>query len=77
MQNPITRREKLLKSIVDGQKSSITPITRQEQYLAYIAGESNTKPEHPITREESYLDKVASGGSAKEKYNGEVIITKA
>ena len=40
----------------------MSPITREEQYLAYIAGESNSYPSQPITREEVYLDKIAKSG---------------
>ena len=42
-------------------------ITRKEQYLAYIAGESDTYPDEPITREETFLAeialRIASGGT--------------
>lgn len=42
-------------------------ITRREQYLAYIAGESDTYPDEPITREETFLAeialRIASGGT--------------
>lgn len=38
------------------------PITREEQYLAKIAGQSVPLPEYPITREESYLDYIARTG---------------
>lgn len=37
------------------------PITRQETYLANIAGEKNELPT-PITREEQYLDYIANHG---------------
>lgn len=48
------------------------PITRQESYLANIAGEENPLPEDPITREEIYLDYIAKnggggGGGGEEK----------
>lgn len=63
MSDAITRKESLLKSIADGTSSSLKPITREEQYLAYIAGESNSFPTTPITREEAFLDKIAKRGA--------------
>lgn len=62
MSNPITRKEKLLKSIANGENPQISPITREEQYLSFIAGSGNSIPIHPITREEIYLDKIARQG---------------
>lgn len=62
MSDAITRKESLLKSIADGTSSSLKPITREEQYLAYIAGETNSFPLEPITREEAFLDKIAKSG---------------
>jgi hypothetical protein len=59
----ITREEKLLNSIANGVYSGVQPVTREEQYLSYIAGESYEKPENPITRKELYLDKIPQGGS--------------
>ena len=45
------------------------PITRQEQYLANIAGEGTEYPE-PITREEQYLAYIADiAQSACMKYH--------
>ena len=38
------------------------PLTREEQYLAYIAGEADTYPEKPVTRIEKYLDAIAKNG---------------
>ena len=58
----ITRKEALLKSISGGESANVSPITREEQYLSYIAGESNSYPSQPITREEVYLDKIAKSG---------------
>ena len=63
MSDAITRNESLLKSIADGTSSSLKPITREEQYLAYIAGETNSFPLEPITREEAFLDKIAKNGA--------------
>jgi hypothetical protein len=58
----ITRKEALLRSISGGESANVSPITREEQYLSYIAGESNSYPTQPITREEVYLDKIAKSG---------------
>lgn len=63
MSDAITRKEAYLKSIGDGTSSALKPITREEQYLAYIAGESNSFPTNPITREEAFLDKIAKRGA--------------
>ena len=38
------------------------PITRQEQYLAAIAGGDNPVPDHPLTRVEEYLAAILKGG---------------
>lgn len=38
------------------------PITRNEHYLASIAGQEVELPDHPITREEHYLAAIAEGG---------------
>ena len=59
----ITREEKLLNSIANGVYSGVQPVTREEQYLSYIAGETHTKPDAPITRKEVFLDKIPQGGS--------------
>ena len=59
---PITREEKLLNTLATGVASGVSPITREEQYLAYIAGETATKPDAPITRKEAFLDRVPQGG---------------
>lgn len=59
---PITRQEKLLNTLATGVASGVEPITREEQYLAYIAGETATKPDAPITRKEVFLDRVPQGG---------------
>lgn len=58
---PITREEILLNSIAEGEASGLTPITRQENYLAAIAGESELPDDMtPITREEIYLNAILS-----------------
>jgi hypothetical protein len=59
---PTTRKERLLNTMVTGVASGVEPITREEQYLSYIAGETYTKPDAPITRKEFFLDKIPQGG---------------
>lgn len=59
---PITREEALLNTMATGVASGVEPITREEQYLSYIAGETYTKPDAPITRKEVFLDKIPQGG---------------
>ena len=44
----------------------IEPISREEQYLAAVAGESGTTPDSPVTRREVYLAKAAG------VYDGEI-----
>ena len=63
MSDAITRKEAYLKSIGNGTSSALKPITREEQYLAYIAGDTNSFPTTPITREEAFLDKIAKKGA--------------
>lgn len=60
--NAITREEQLLQSISDGTSSGLSPITREEQYLSFIAGETIGYPQQPITRKEQFLEKIAQGG---------------
>ena len=42
----------------------MTPITRQESYLAKIAGDDVEIPSTPLTREEAYLARIAEGGGS-------------
>lgn len=60
----VSREEMLMQSIATGSPSNVVPITREEQYLAYIAGETYTKPDEPITRKEVFLDRIPQGGSS-------------
>ena len=60
----ISREEMLMQSIATGEPSNISPVTREERYLSYIAGESANKPNAPITRKEVFLDKIPQGGSS-------------
>ncbi len=77
MADAITRKEILLKSISGGTSSNVIPITREEQYLSYIAGESSEKPSQPITREEYFLNKISTIESSAQIYDGNIIIVKA
>lgn len=58
------KKSPALRSVGDALTS---PQTRQERYLANIAGLVATKPEYPFTRLERYLDAIAqsTGGSAE------------
>lgn len=62
MSDTITRDEMLLNSIANHENSGLTPITREEQYLSYISGETNLYPITPITRKERFLAKIAQNG---------------
>lgn len=52
---PITRTEKIMSG------ESLTPITREEMFLAKAAGMDVDTPE-PITRREKFLSKISGGG---------------
>lgn len=65
------RTETLLNSIASGEPSGVTPKTREEAYLSYIAGESDTYPTTPTTRKEFYLDKIAQNGAGGGSSGGE------
>jgi hypothetical protein len=60
----VSREEMLMQSIATGSPSNVVPITREEKYLSFIAGESANKPNAPITRKEVFLDKIPQGGSS-------------
>lgn len=57
MTDAITREEKLLAGI------AIEPITREEMFLAKLAGQDVQTPE-PITRKEMLLSKAIENGGA-------------
>ena len=60
----ISREEMLMQSIATGSPSTVVPVTREEKYLSFIAGESASKPNAPITRKEVFLDKIPQGGGS-------------
>lgn len=60
----VSREEMLMQSIATGSPSNVVPVTREEKYLSFIAGESANKPNAPITRKEVFLDKIPQGGSS-------------
>lgn len=53
----ITREEKIMSG------ENLTPITREEMFLAKAAGQDVKTPE-PITRKEKFLSKISGGGGA-------------
>lgn len=57
----ITRTEKLLTAIINGEQPGFEPDTRREIYLAAIAG-ADVKLPDPITREEILLHEIAVNG---------------
>lgn len=64
----VTREEQLLSAIATGENADFEPITRQEIFLAKMAGQSVDTPE-PITRVEKLYEQIilnggASGGGA-------------
>lgn len=60
----VSREEMLMQSIATGSPSNVVPVTREEKYLSFIAGESASKPNAPITRKEVFLDKIPQGGGS-------------
>lgn len=71
-----TRTERLLDAIATGEDSEVIPMTREERYLAYISGETDTIPPKACTRKERLLAKIAekgvgggSGGGTSEGVN--------
>lgn len=59
----VTREEKLLNAIATGENADFEPITRQEMYLAKMAGQSVDTPE-PITRVEKLYEQIILNGGA-------------
>lgn len=57
----VTREEKLLSAIATGENADFEPITRQEMYLAKMAGQSVDTPE-PITRVEKLYEQIILNG---------------
>lgn len=69
----ITREEKILSG------ESLTPITREEMFLAKAAGQAVSTPK-PITRKEMFLSRIQGGSGGvqiTDDNNGNVVITVA
>ena len=66
MSEPVTREEQLLSAIATG-GDILPPITRQEMYLAYLAGDTSISLPEPVTRKEQFLYQAClTGGSGGE-----------
>lgn len=67
MSDPVTRQEQLLSTIATG-GDIISPVTREEMYLAYMAGDTSIVLPEPVTRKEQFLYQAClnggSGGAA-------------
>lgn len=76
MSDPVTRQEQLLSAIATG-GDIISPITREEMYLAYLAGDTSIALLEPITRKEQFLYQAClnggSGGGGTEITDGIVV----
>ena len=76
MSEPITRQEQLLSAIATG-GDIISPITREEMYLAYLAGDTSVVLPEPITRKEQFLYQAClnggGGGGGTEITDGIVV----
>lgn len=64
MSEPVTRQEQLLSAIAAG-GDIISPVTREEMYLAYMAGDTSVVLPEPVTRKEQFLYQAClNGGGA-------------
>ena len=75
MSEPVTRQEQLLSAIATG-GDIISPITREEMYLAYLAGDTSVVLPEPITRKEQFLYQAClngGGGGGTEITDGIVV----
>lgn len=64
MSEPVTRQEQLLSAIAAG-GDIISPVTREEMYLAYMAGDTSIVLPEPVTRKEQFLYQAClNGGGA-------------
>lgn len=75
MSDPVTRQEQLLSAIATG-GDIISPITREEMYLAYLAGDTSVVLPEPITRKEQFLYQAClngGGGGGTEITDGIVV----
>lgn len=70
---PITRQEQLLSAIATG-GDILSPVTREEMYLAYLAGDTSVVLPEPITRKEQFLYQAClNGGGGTEITDGIVV----
>lgn len=66
MSEPVTREEQLLSAIATG-GNILSPVTRQEMYLAYLAGDTSINLPEPVTRKEQFFYQAClTGGSGGE-----------
>lgn len=72
MSDPVTRQEQLLSAIATG-GDIISPITREEMYLAYMAGDTSVVLPEPITRKEQFLYQACLNGGGTEITDGIVV----
>ena len=76
MSDPVTRREQLLSAIATG-GDILSPVTREEMYLAYLAGDTSVVLPEPITRKEQFLYQAClnggGGGGGTEITDGIVV----
>ena len=63
MSEPVTRQEQLLSSIATG-GDIISPVTREEIYLAYMAGDTSVVLPKPVTRKEQFLYRACLNGGS-------------
>lgn len=63
MSEPVTRKEQLLSAIATG-GDVISPVTREEMYLAYMAGDTSVVLPEPVTRKEQFLYKACLNGGS-------------
>ena len=71
MSEPVTRKEQLLSAIAKG-GDIISPVTREEMYLAYMAGDTSIVLPEPVTRKEQFLHQAClSGGSGGVEINNQ------
>ena len=73
MSDPVTRQEQLLSAIATG-GDILSPVTREEMYLAYMAGDTSVVLPEPITRKEQFLYQAClNGGGGTEITDGIVV----
>ena len=61
---PVTREEKILDAIAEGEPVEFTPVTREEKFLVAIANGTEIDLT-PATRKEYFLSKILEESSSK------------